>query len=58
MGKEMVLHYADTPGWNRARKILLIIFWGSWFILLGAVIYLTVTHPRFETYLFLKRNIS
>ena len=46
MGKEMVLHYSNTPGFNRARNILLMIFWGSWMVLLGAVIYLTVTHER------------
>ncbi|KAF6039022.1 SLC3A1 [Bugula neritina] len=46
MGKEMVLHHSGTPGWKRARKILLLVFWGSWVALLGSVIYITVTHPR------------
>jgi len=47
MGKEMVLKYSNTAGWNRARKVLLLFFWLCWATLLGSVIYLTVTHPRY-----------
>lgn len=46
LGKEELLRVADTPGWNWARNILLILFWVGWALMLVAAIVIVVKVPR------------
>lgn len=46
LGKEELLKVANTPGWNWARNILLILFWVAWIAMLIAAIVIVVKVPR------------
>ncbi len=46
LGKEELLKVANTPGWNWARNILLILFWVAWIAMLIAAIVIVVRVPR------------
>ncbi|TRZ08898.1 hypothetical protein HGM15179_018214 [Zosterops borbonicus] len=46
LGKEELLREAGTPLWSRARKVLLVLFWGGWLGMLGAAAAIVVQAPR------------
>uniref|UniRef100_A0A8D2PNW2 Solute carrier family 3 member 2 N-terminal domain-containing protein n=1 Tax=Zosterops lateralis melanops TaxID=1220523 RepID=A0A8D2PNW2_ZOSLA len=46
LGKEELLREAGTPLWSRARKVLLLLFWGGWLGMLGAAAAIVVQAPR------------
>ncbi|XP_066031219.1 LOW QUALITY PROTEIN: amino acid transporter heavy chain SLC3A2 [Chamaea fasciata] len=46
LGKEELLREAGTPLWSRARKVLLVLFWGGWLGMLGAAAAIVAQAPR------------
>merc|ERR1711953_1080172 len=44
--KEELLELSDTPGWNMARRVLLILFWISWFGMIAWSVLIIVQAPK------------
>lgn len=44
--KEELLELSDTPGWNRARRVLLILFWLSWVGMIAWSVLIIVQAPK------------
>jgi len=44
--KEELLELSDTPGWNRARRVLLILFWLSWIGMIAWSVLIIVQAPK------------